>query len=340
MTMQENAEGLLVGVDVGGTKIAAGVVDARGQVLSRAQIPTDTGSTEKTLQSIAAGIVEAIRAAGIEREQIRGIGLGIPGEVDPESGVGLFAANLYWKNVPVKRWLEDVLGIPCAIENDVSVAALGEHLYGAGRSVGTEGDSKADTMVYLSLGTGVAAKAIVGGRLHRGSHGLAGEIGHTVFVPDGPLCACGTRGCLEALAAGPALAKRAREALQAGHVSLLQEHDQATLTAHHLFSAIAQGDSLSRQIVAGAAKHLAYAVYLLAMTFDPQMIVLGGGLAHEENPLIEGIRAGVAQWVERSAIFREFWRADMLRLTALKRDVGILGAAALLADGKTIEKVS
>jgi glucokinase len=337
MTMQGNAEGLLVGVDVGGTKIAAGVVDARGQVQSRVQIPTDTGGAEKTLQSIATGIVEAIRAAGIEREQIRGIGLGIPGEVDPESGIGLFAANLHWKNVPVKRWLEDALGIPCAIENDVSVAALGEHLYGAGR---TERDSKADTMVYLSLGTGVAAKAIIGGKLHRGSHGLAGEIGHTVFVPDGPLCACGTRGCLEALAAGPALAKRAREALQAGHVSLLQEQDQATLTAHHLFSAIAQGDSLSRQIVAGAAKQLAYAVYLLAMTFDPQVIVLGGGLAHEENPLIEGIRAGVAQWVELSSIFREFWRADMLRLTALKRDVGILGAAALLAGGETIEKVS
>jgi glucokinase len=233
----------------------------------------------------------------------------------------------------VKRWLEDVLGIPCAIENDVSVAALGEHLYGAGRM---EIESKTDTMVYLSLGTGIAAKTIINGKLHRGSHGLAGEIGHSVFVADGPLCACGARGCLEALAAGPALAKRAREALQAGHVSLLQEHDPATLTAHHLFSAVAQGDSLARQIVAGAAKHLSYAVYLLAMSFDPQVIVLGGGLAHEENPLIEGIRAGVAQWVELSPIFREIWHTDMLRLTALKRDVGILGAAALVAGGKTV----
>ncbi len=325
--MQENAEGLLVGVDVGGTKIAAGVVDAHGQVLSRVQIPTDTGGAEKTLQAIATGIVEAMRAAGVDREQIRKIGLGIPGEVDPVSGVGLLAANLHWKNVPVKRWLEDALGMPCAIENDVSVAALGEHLYGAGQ---------ADTMVYLSLGTGIAAKAIVGGKLHRGSHGLAGEIGHTVFVPDGLLCACGARGCLEALAAGPALAKRAREALEAGHVSLLQKQDQAALTAHHLFSAIAQGDSLARQIVAGAATHLAYAVYLLAMTFDPQVIVLGGGLAHEENPLIEGIRAGVVQWVERSPIFREIWHADILRLTALKRDVGILGAAALVAGGEPV----
>lgn len=334
--MQENsssseagscAERLVVGVDVGGTKIAAGVVSPRGQVYSRVQRPTDIGGPEKTLQSIAGGISEAILAAGVCKEQIQGVGLGIPGEVDPERGIGLFSANLGWKNVVVTGWLEDALGLPCAIENDVSVAALGEHLYGAGQGV--------HTMLYVSLGTGIAAKTIIGGKLQRGAHGLAGEIGHTIFVPDGPLCLCGARGCLEALASGPALARIAQEKMQAGCTTLLGDLDilkrGEKLRAEHIFAAIAQGDSLSRQIVAEAGAHLAYAVYLLAMSFDPQLIVFGGGLSHEENPLIEAVRHEVARWAARSPIFQGIWTSGMLRLTALKRDAGILGAAALIA---------
>jgi glucokinase len=342
--MQENShipatdsdvERLVVGVDVGGTKIAAGVVDPYGQVYSRVQLPTDTDGPERTLQSIAAGIEEAILAAGIRKEQIHEVGLGIPGIVDPEHGIGLFSANLGWKNVAVTRWLEDTLRLPCVIENDVSVAALGEHLYGAGQGV--------HTMLYMSLGTGIAARVVINGRLHRGSHGLAGEIGHTVFVPDGPLCLCGARGCLETLASGPALARLAWEKIQAGHITLLSDLDilkrGEQLTAEHLFAAIAQGDSLSKQIVFEAGAHLAYAVYLLAMSFDPQIIVLGGGLAHEENPLIETVRSEVARWTTRSPVFQEIWAPDMLRLTALKRDAGILGAAALVSASDAIRKL-
>ena len=202
---------LVVGVDVGGTKIAAGVVDAQGQVYGRIHLPTDTSQPKMTLQSIVAGITGALRAARISPLHISGVGLGIPAKVDPEHGIALLSVNLGWQNVPVKRWLEETLGLPCVIENDVCAATLGESLYGAGRELGRQAN-----LVYLSLGTGVAARAMIEGRLYRGTNGLAGEIGHVIFVPGGPLCRCGARGCLEALAAGPALARKAQEEVQAG----------------------------------------------------------------------------------------------------------------------------
>jgi glucokinase len=315
---------LVVGVDVGGTKIAAGVVDEQGQVYSRVKQPTYTSSPEVTLQCIAAAVNEAIAAAGIDRVHIGGVGLGIPGKVDPEQGIGVLSVNLGWRDVPVRNWLEDALGLPCAIENDVRAAILGESQYGAGRGV--------SNLVYLSLGTGIAASILIAGHLWRGAHGLAGEIGHTVFVADGTPCRCGARGCLEALAAGPALALRAQEEIRAGRASLLQRMtaNHTDLTAEHIFAAAAQGDDLASQILSEAASHIAYAIYLLAMAYDPQMVVLGGGLAHEGSPLIEAVRSGVVRWMEQALIFREILDEQALCVTSLQRDAGILGAAALI----------
>ncbi len=315
---------LMVGVDVGGTKIAAGVVDEQGQVYSRVKQPTYTSSPEVTLHCIATAVNEAIAAAGIDRVHIGGVGLGIPGKVDPQQGIGVLSVNLGWRDVPVRSWLEDALGLPCAIENDVRAAILGESQYGAGRGV--------SNLVYLSLGTGIAAAVLVAGQLWRGAHGLAGEIGHTVFVADGVPCRCGARGCLEALAAGPALALRAQEEIRAGRASLLQRvaANHADLTAEHVFAAAAQGDDLANQILCEAASHIAYAIYLLAMAYDPQMVVLGGGLAQEGGPLMEAVRSGVVRWMEQAPIFREILDEQSLRLTSLQRDAGILGAAALI----------
>lgn len=319
---------LVVGVDVGGTKIAAGVVDAQGQVYGRVQLPTDTSRPEMTLQSIAAGITGTLRAARISPPHISGVGLGIPGKVDPEHGIGLLSVNLGWQDVPVKRWLEEALGLPCVVENDVGAATLGESLYGAGRELGGLAN-----LVYLSLGTGVAARAMIEGRLYRGTNGLAGEIGHAIFVPGGPLCRCGARGCLEALVAGPALARKAQEEVQAGRASLLQEllARSPKPTAELVFEAATQGDSLAQQILAEAGSHLAYAIYLLAMAFDPQVVVLGGGLAQADGLFIEAIRSGVTRWLEQSPVFREILDLGAIRLSALQQDVGILGAAALVA---------
>jgi glucokinase len=154
---------LTVGVDVGGTKIAAGVVDTNGHIYGRVKLPTDTSQPAMTLRSIAAAINATLETAGVEPAQLAGIGLGVPGKVDPEQGIALLAVNLGWHNVPVKHWLEEQFGISCAVENDVSAACLGEGLYGAGRGM--------TNMLYLSLGTGIAARMLIEGRLYRGTNG-------------------------------------------------------------------------------------------------------------------------------------------------------------------------
>lgn len=319
---------LVIGVDVGGTKIAAGLVDAGGQIYGRVQLPTDTSQPEMTLRSIASAIIATLAATGIEPQQVAGVGLGIPGKVDPEQGIGLLSVNLGWRDVPVRSWLEEALGLPCAIENDVSAACLGEGLYG----VGCRADGGIANMIYLSLGTGIAARMLIEGKLYRGTHGLAGELGHAIFMPGGPLCRCGAYGCLEALASGPALRRQAQEKLAAGQPSLLRNllADSTTLTTEQVCEAATSGDELALQILEEAAAHLAQAIHLLAMTFDPQLIVLGGGMA-QEGPFVAAIRRTVASLVQQAPLFREVLPADALQLTALQQDSGILGAAALVS---------
>lgn len=315
----------VVGVDVGGTKIAAGVVNEQGQVWGRVKHATDTRSVEHTLQAIALSIRSAIQSSRISPQGIKAIGLGIPGMVDPAQGICQLSVNLGWQQVPVTAWLERELQLPCFIENDVSVAALGECLYGAGKGL--------EHVVYLSLGTGIAARAIIHGRLYRGAHGMAGEIGHVVFAPSGPLCRCGARGCLEALAAGPALARKAEDELQQGATSLLKDLKERAaesyLRAEHVFEAAERDDVLAGQILREAGQHLAYSIYLLAMSFDPQVVIIGGGLAVEGSPLIEATRLGLTHWIQAAPVFRAILQQDAVRLANLQGDAGIVGAAAL-----------
>ena len=316
----DGTEPLVVGVDVGGTKIAAGVVAANGQVYGRVKLPTDISRPDMTLRTIASAITITLNVAGVEPARIAGIGLGIPGKVDPERGIALLAVNLGWHNVPIKHWLEAELHIPCHIENDVGTACLGESLYGAGKD--------STNMVYLSLGTGIAARVLIEGKLYRGTSGLAGELGHAIFVEDGPLCSCGAHGCLEALASGPALARLARLQLEDTPSSLLHSmtDDPSTLTAEMVCEAATRGDELASHVLKEAAKHLGYAIHLLALAYDPQRIILGGGMARK-GPYIAAIRKAVVRLTAQSPLLREIQSLKMLQLTDLKLDAGILGAA-------------
>ncbi len=322
---------LIVGVDVGGTKIAAGVVDTNGHIYGRVKLPTDTSQPEMTLHSVAAAINATLEAAGVEPAQLAGIGLGVPGQVDPAQGIVLLAVNLGWHNVPVKFWLEEQFGISCEVENDVSAACLGESLYGTGRGV--------RNMLYLSLGTGIAARMLIEGRLYRGTNGMAGELGHAIFVPNGPRCNCGANGCLEALASGPALVRLAHEKLATGQASLLRDLPDypSTLAAEQVCEAATREDDLAWQTLNEVAAHLGYAIHLLAMAFDPQCIILGGGMA-QEGPLLNAIRAAVVRLAEQSPIFREILPQEAIRLSSLKLDAGILGAASLVSTRLKLSK--
>ena len=320
---------MVVGVDVGGTKIAAAVVDSAGQIYGRVQHPTDVSRPEMTLQSIAGAISSAIEAAGIRTADISAIGLGIPGKVDPETGTGLVAVNLGWRNVPVTPALESLLGIRCVIENDVRAAALGENYYGTGR--------QARNMVYLSLGTGIAAGFILDGRLYRGTTGFAGEIGHAIVDRGGPQCKCGARGCLEALAAGPAIAERAQSAMATGRPTSLREilgQGTVRLTGQDVCEAAARGDPLAQDVLREISAYLAYSIHLLAMFMDPELIVLGGGVALAGDVLLQAVREHAGRLAAEAPMFAEVYQPEMIQLTDLGRDAGILGAAALVAPAR------
>ena len=210
--------GIVLGIDIGGTKTAAMVVDAADQVLGRAERPTDRGAPVRVAVEVARA---AMSGAGLPMTSLRAVGVAVPGDVDARTGTVRLAVNLDALDLPLADLLGQVLGVPCFVEHDARAAAT----WLAARP-GVTGD-----LAYLSIGTGIAAGVVLDGLPLAGDNGLAGEIGHCVADPDGPMCPCGLRGCLEAIAPGPAVARAAQTALDAGEASSLR--DLARRAAHH-----------------------------------------------------------------------------------------------------------
>ena len=221
-----------------------------------------------------------------------------------------------------------MLGKPCFIENDVKVAALGEYRYGRGQGL--------SDMVYLSIGTGIEAPMILNGRLYRGPTGMAGEVGHAVIDRQGPRCKCGASGCLEALASGPAIAARAQAKVKSGRESALMQTPatkQGQITAQKVFEAAANGDRVAMETVEETGAYLAFAIQLLIMTLDPQLVVIGGGVAQAGDLLLSQIRRSLAHQAAESYVFSDVFNPERVQLTGLGSDAGILGAVSLVASG-------
>jgi glucokinase-like ROK family protein len=314
---------LVVGVDVGGTKIAAGVVDAQGRISGRVRQPTETSSPQATLDSIAQAVEGSIGEMGISRAQIRGVGLGIPGLVDPLRGIGINSVNLSWQNVPVKAGLEARLHLECIIENDVKAAALGEARFGAGKGL--------DNLVYLSIGTGIAAAIVIDHKLYRGLNGMAGEIGHAMIRRGGPLCRCGSHGCFEALASGPAIASRMVQKLESGSRSILAGKE---VTAEAVYQAAAQGDELALEVARAVGEDIAFVIQFMALAYEPQVVVLGGGVANSGRAFLDPVTQALEHHAGENWVFRAVYTPDFVQLTKLGGDIGVLGAAALAAPSQ------
>ena len=258
---------LLVGVDIGGSKVLAVALDEGGKVVARTRLATSSGAA-----GVVATAVQAVRALGtqpgVELSELRVVGVGIPGLVEPRSGAVSHAVNLgLVGTVDLGALLGRHLGLPVVVENDVNAAALG-----ASKILGLDGHD----LAYLSVGTGLAAGLVIGGRLRRGSRGAAGEIGHVPVDPDGPLCACGQRGCLETLASGSAL--RAAWPARDGHSP-----------AESLFTSAAAGDTAAIAVRDRFADSLASAVRLLVLTCDVETVVLGGGVTDVGDALLDAV---------------------------------------------------
>jgi glucokinase len=298
-------DGLLVGVDVGGSKIAVLVVDADFSVCGRHTIPTSVGEPDEAAGQIATAVEAALESAGATIGRVAAVGVGVPGRVDPETGVVSLAVNLGWHRLPLRERLEAILGVPVAIENDVRAAAAG--ILERGSLGGVE------DFIYLSVGTGISAGVVLDGALHRGTRGLAGEIGHIVVDADGPRCPCGLTGCLETIASGPAIARAA------GNVG----------TAVDVYAAAGAGDPTAGAIVDRAGSSLARAIHALVMTYDVERIVLGGGVSRAGAAFLDPIIRELDAMRAASELATDMLPADVVAVSPDGGDVGTWGGISI-----------
>lgn len=319
MSSYDGSPELLVGVDVGGTKVAVLVADRQHRVLGQVTLPTMLDGDEGTLSGIVAAIRQALAVAGARTSDVAAIGLGVPGRVDTASGVVRHAVNLGWHELAVGERISNELGVPCLLENDVRVAAMGTLRYLSSAAPGS--------LVYLSVGTGIAAGLVLDGRLYRGARGMAGEIGHMVIEPDGPRCACGTRGCLEALAAGPAIARLGQEAAGGTSETLLRNY--APVTAEAVYEAAWSGDQSALAVTRTVGRYLALAIQQLVMAYDVECIVLGGGVSQQGEAFLQPILGELERLRQDSALAREMLQPDMIRLLPPDYGAGVWGGVVL-----------
>jgi glucokinase len=315
----------VLGVDAGGSKVAAALVDRTGRVCYAIQEPMITGGAEASLACIAGAVEAVIAGSGVGRSAIQGVGFGIPGIVDAERGVGVASANLGWRNVPVRQRLNEILGLPCQIEEDVRTAALGEARLGAGRGL--------DSLFFLVIGTGIAGALVLDGKLLKGADNIAGEIGHAMIEINGPRCKCGAHGCFEALAAGSAIATRARDKLEKGgslRLAALYSGDLASITAKMVFEAAGQGDPAALEAIEETSAYIAFVLQFIALDVNPRLIVLAGGVPRAGSIFLEPVLRRLEQQAVESVVFSQTYHPGLVQLSALGERVGVLGAATLV----------
>ncbi|HID64644.1 MAG TPA: ROK family protein [Anaerolineae bacterium] len=314
-------QNLFIGIDLGGTKISTALVDAAGKIMARDYRQTRAAEGQKAIvERMVDAAYRVMGEAGLVPAQIAAVGVGSPGPIDSRTGVVTAPPNLPgWKNVPLKQLIEEALGITTFLENDANAAALGEHRFGAGRGV--------QNMIYVTASTGIGGGLILNGQLYSGTTGAAGEIGHITVLPWGPYCGCGNRGCLEALASGTAIAREGRELVRRGMPTLITElaaGDPERVTAKLVAEAAAKGDIEAQEILAEAMTYLGVGMASLVNLFNPELIVIGGGLTNMGEKLFGPVRRAI----ERRA-FPAAARAVKVVPAELGDDVGVLGAVAV-----------
>jgi glucokinase len=308
-------ETFAVGVDVGGTKIAAGVVDEKGAIVEKVRMPSPKTDAE-ALRAAIAGVVTDFRS----RHDIGAVGLGAAGFVRADRRGMLFAPHLTWGDEPVADLLQDSLGLPVSIENDGNAAAWAEYTFGAGQGIPDQ--------MTIALGTGVGGGLILGGELYRGGQGVAAEVGHIGLVRDGRPCNCGRRGCLEQYASGSSLTAAARRAAAEGRAPGLLDAaggDPAAVTGQMVTALARTGDPAAVGLFDELGAALAVGLATLVAVLDPDLVLIGGGVSQAGELVLRPTRAALSEEITGRGHRPE----PELRLAALGNDAGLIGAADL-----------
>lgn len=310
--------GLTIGIDVGGTKIAAGVVDEDGRIGARAHRDTPARSVDATAAAICDAATELIGSHDIEA-----VGIGAAGFVSSDRSTVLFAPNLAWRDEPLGARVAEVIDLPVVVENDANAAAWAEFAYGAARDV--------DDMVCVTVGTGIGGGIVIDGELLRGAHGVAAELGHMRVVPGGHRCGCGARGCWEQYASGTALVREARAQAESGSLAAGQMlavcgiTDPAKLTGPMITAAASGGDPCAIELLEDLGRWLGEGLASIVTLFDPAVMVISGGVSEAKDLIL----------VAAEHSFRRHLPARTNRphpsfgLATLGNDAGIIGAADL-----------
>jgi glucokinase len=322
--MKDDSRVLVLGIDLGGTKILSAVVDEEGKIVSRDHSVTPAAKGQAAvMQAIQESVQRALSSAEIDVDRLAAIGIGAPGPSNPEKGILYTSPNLPgWEDVPITKVMHDTFGRRVFLINDANAAALAEYRFGAG-----QGSSH---LIYITISTGIGGGIVLDGRLYIGSIGTAGELGHMTIDHQGPACNCGNIGCWETLASGTALAKEAQKRLRDHAESAMRDMVSGRLelvSAEVVQKAAEQGDELAQELIRQTAYYVGVGLANIINIFNPDAIVIGGGVSNMGDRLL----APAIKTAEERAHKMAF-RSVRFAVAGLGRNSGVLGAAALALE--------
>lgn len=321
-------EQYIIGVDLGGTNLSVGAMPVDGsREIGLRTLPTHAELGADAVSDRIAAMIESVvidlnRETGADRDDILGVGIGSPGPLDRETGIVIFTPNLGWRDYPLRDAISKRVNMRATLDNDANCATFGEFWRGAARG--------GRDVIGMTLGTGIGGGLVLDGRLYHGASDAAGEIGHTSIESNGRRCKCGNYGCLEAYCSGPAIAERAREALEnepSPTIDALVDGDMSRLTAHVVYEAARRGDITAREVVRDTARFLGTGVSNLINIFNPDTVVLAGGVTQAGEALMLPLQAEVKRRAFKTAV-----DACKIVLGSLPMSAGVVGAVATFKE--------
>lgn len=305
-----------IGVDLGGTNIAAGVVDENGKILSQGSTPT---LNERHYSEIVKDMAELCRKvaqdAGLGLKDIKAVGIGSPGSIDNANGVVAYSNNINMDHTPIAEELQKYIDLPVNVENDANAAAFGEYVVNGGG---------ADDFVFITLGTGVGGGVIINKKIYRGFNGVGGELGHVTLVHGGEPCTCGNKGCWEAYASVTALIRQTKAAMEKNPDSLMFKiaEDEGKVSGKTAFAAAKQGDAAAQAVVDKYIEYVADGIVGMINIFQPEKLVIGGGISKEGDYLLKPIIDYVNKYQ-----YNRYMKKTEISIAKLFNEAGIIGAA-------------
>ena len=309
-----------VGVDLGGTNIAVGIVDGDGKIIAKKSVKTiPDREFEEIIKDMADCVSSLTEQTGINIDEIHSIGIGSPGSLNTDDGIMVYANNFkHGVNVPMRKLMNKYIDKPVYLGNDANVAALGEVVCGAAKGV--------KNAVMITLGTGVGGGIIINGQIYEGQYSAGAEMGHIMLIHNGEQCSCGRKGCWEAYASATALVRQTKEAMKKNPESLMNEmYDVETASARTAFEAARKGDETAQKVVDNYIEYIGEGLVDVVNIFRPEILIIGGGVCNEGDNLLIPLRKFVNKYAYGGTLNPE----QIIKTAVLGNDAGIIGAALL-----------